>query len=240
MVHGYQSPVGDYASNANSVGVFAGGSRAGDQVFDCSGVEELDVGELEHLAQKSRREQSRVLDGDPLAVVLVRDANLVEEQVGGLAHDHGAEELAAEPCTSTRSNTGLDDGDLEVRALGRKHESSGKTAGSGSNNNDVRLGVGVEVFEVATGCVFVSLARNATLMESFRTHGPGHLTLTDGGKRKVVPVIREISHSLCLTILANRDSLDSEVLLEVNATTENGRSRGLEDGSRGRHGVRSL
>jgi hypothetical protein len=66
-----------------------------------------------------------VLDSDPVTVVLVGDTKLVEEQLGRLAHDHGAEQLATEPSTTTRGDAGFDNGDLKVRALGCEHESSG-------------------------------------------------------------------------------------------------------------------
>lgn len=150
MVHRHQGPVGHNTSNAHGIGVLASGSRAGDQVLDSGSVEELDVGELEHLAQEGRREQRSVLDSNPLAVILVRDAELIEEEMGGLAHNHGAEELATQPSTTTRSNTGFDDGDLKVGTLGGEHESGGETTGSGTDDDDVRLGVGVKILEVAT------------------------------------------------------------------------------------------
>lgn len=162
VVHGDQGPVGDDTSNAHSIGVLLGGSRAGDQVLDGGSVEELDVGELEHLAQESGCKQRSVLDGDPVTIVLVRDAQLVEEELSRLAHDHGAEELATEPRATTRSDASFDDGDLEVRTLGCEHESSGETTRSGTNNDNVRLGVGVEVLEVASG--FTSSVGCATLL----------------------------------------------------------------------------
>ena len=137
MVHGDKRPVRHDTSNTDSIGVLPGGGRAGNQVFDGGSVEELDVGELEHLAQKSRCEQRRVLDSNPVTVVLVWDTKLVEKQLSGLAHDHSAEELATEPCTSTGSNTGFNNGDLEVRALGCEHESGGKTTRSSTDNDNV-------------------------------------------------------------------------------------------------------
>lgn len=125
VVHGDQGPVCDDTSNANSAGVLPGRSRSCDQVLNRSSVEELDVGELEHLAQKCRCEQRRMLDGDPVAIIFVRNTDLVKEQLSGLAHDHSTEELATEPRTASRSDTGFDDGDLEVRTLGCEHESGG-------------------------------------------------------------------------------------------------------------------
>lgn len=60
-----------------------------------------------------------MLDNDVVAVVailLVSDTDLAEEGISRLAHDHGREELTTEPSTTTRADTGLDDGNLQVRA----------------------------------------------------------------------------------------------------------------------------
>jgi hypothetical protein len=92
-----------------------------------------------------------MLHGNPVAVVLIRNTNLVEEQLGWLAHDHGAEELAAKPSTSARSDTGFNDGNLEVGALGSKHISRRKSARSCANDDNVRLGIRIKVLEVAAG-----------------------------------------------------------------------------------------
>lgn len=151
MVHRHEGPVGHDTSNAHSIRVLTGGSGTGDQILNSGSVEELDVGELQHLAQESRCEQRSVLDSDPVTIVLVRNTELVEEEMGGLSHDHRAEELATEPCATTRSDASFNDGDLEVGTLGRKHESRGETTGSGTDDDDVRLGVGVEVLEVTAG-----------------------------------------------------------------------------------------
>lgn len=43
---------------------------------------------------------------------LVRDVELAEEDVGGLAEHHGAEELAAEPGAAARGDGLLNDGNL--------------------------------------------------------------------------------------------------------------------------------
>ena len=42
-----------------------------------------------------------MLDDDEVAFVFVGDAQVCEEGVGGLAHHHGGEELAAEPGATT-------------------------------------------------------------------------------------------------------------------------------------------
>jgi hypothetical protein len=68
-----------------------------------------------------------------------------------------------------------------------------------------------------------------------RTHSPGNLALANGSKREAVPVLLEVGDRLCLTILANRSDLDSEVLLEVYTIAEHGRSGSLKDSSWGRH-----
>jgi hypothetical protein len=46
VVHGDEGPVGNHASDANSIGVVRGRSWAGDEVLNGCGVEQLDVREL--------------------------------------------------------------------------------------------------------------------------------------------------------------------------------------------------
>ena len=57
-----------------------------------------------------------MLDDDHVALVLVRDVELVEEEVRRLADAHRAHELAADPRAAAGSDAGLDDRDLEVGA----------------------------------------------------------------------------------------------------------------------------
>lgn len=75
--------------------------RTCDEVLNTSGIKELDVGELEDLRKDSRGEKSGMLDNDIVAFIIVRYADLTEESISRLAHDHGRKELAAEPSTST-------------------------------------------------------------------------------------------------------------------------------------------
>ena len=77
------------------------------------------------------------------------------------------------------------------------------------------------------------------MMSREHTHGPRNLALADGSKGEVVPVVFKISHSLSLAIQTNGGSLDGEILLEVYAIANDGRSRRLEDSSRRRHIVKS-
>jgi hypothetical protein len=69
-----------------------------------------------------------MLDDDEVALVLVGNADLVEEKFGWLAHDHGAEELTSEPGSTTRGDAGLDNGYLEVGTLGGERKGSRETA----------------------------------------------------------------------------------------------------------------
>ena len=57
VVHRDERPVRHHARDAH--GVRIGGCWGGprDEVFDCRGVEELDVGEREYLGQQRRREE---------------------------------------------------------------------------------------------------------------------------------------------------------------------------------------
>ncbi|KAH0194444.1 Thi4-domain-containing protein, partial [Aureobasidium melanogenum] len=126
--------IGDNTGNLNSSIL----TRAGDKILNGSGIEELDVGELQDLAEQSAGEESSVLDDNVVAVIavlLVVDANLAEEGISRLAHDHGREELATEPGTTTRADTGLDDGNLEVRtSLGQatRHTCPSRRSSGGS------------------------------------------------------------------------------------------------------------
>lgn len=102
MVHGDQSPVCDYTGDADILNTVC--ARAGDQVFDAGGIEEFDVGEGEDLGKESGCEQGGMFDDDVVGVAgvfFVGDTEVVEEDVCGLAHDHGREELAAEPGSTT-------------------------------------------------------------------------------------------------------------------------------------------
>lgn len=183
VVHGDQGPVGDDTSNSDgSVGILAG-----DEVLNGGGVEELDVRELEDLGKEGRGEESSVLDDDIVALIFICDANLLEEALGRLAHDHGAEELTTEPGTTTytvlvgcntlmcekaahtRRDTGFDNGNLQVGAVLCKDVCSAKTARSSANNYDIGLGVLVQIRKVPPG------------------HSTGDLGLADGCKVEVGP-----------------------------------------------------
>lgn len=101
VVHCDQSPVCDYTGDADILNAVCAGT--GDQVLDAGGVEEFDVGEGEDFGEESGCEQGGVLDDDVVGVAgvfFVGDAEVVEEDVCGLAHDHGREELTTEPSTA--------------------------------------------------------------------------------------------------------------------------------------------
>lgn len=69
---------------------------------------------------------------------------------------------------------GFNDGDLQVRSSISKHVGGAETAGSGTDDDDVALGVFVEILEVATG------------------HGTRDLALTDRGEIEFVPFSSEL------------------------------------------------
>ena len=91
-----------------------------------------------------------MLHNDKVTLVFVWYAEVVQEGVGGLAHHHGAEELASEPGTASGRDAGLDDGDLQIGTLLGELVGGAQPARSGTDDNDVRLSVVVEVGEVAT------------------------------------------------------------------------------------------
>jgi len=177
MVHGDEGPVGDNTSDLDgTIGVLAG-----DQVLNGGGVEQLHIGELENLAEHGAGEESSMLNSDVagvLASVLVRHTDLSQESISRLTHDHGREELATEPSTATRGDIGLDDSNLQIRTCLCQAIGGRETTASGTNNDNVTLGVLVKVVEVATG----HLARDLALTD--RPEGevlPLASHLLDGG-----------------------------------------------------------
>lgn len=169
VVHRHQRPVGDDTSDAHTLL-----RRAGDEVLDAGGVEHLNVGQRQHLGHDGRSEEGGVLDDNVVALILVRDANLAEEGIGRLAHNHGREQLAAQPGAAAGGDGRLDDGNLEVRALLAQDVGGRQAARAGADNDNVRLGVLVQVLEVAAG------------------HGPGDLRLADGRKLEAVPLAEHV------------------------------------------------
>ena len=98
VVHGYKSPVCDDTCDAD-LAVRACG--ASDEVFDGGGVEELDVGERKDFGEEGGCEEGSVLDDHVVSFIFVGDAKVDEEFLGGFAHYHCREELAAEPGSTT-------------------------------------------------------------------------------------------------------------------------------------------
>lgn len=165
MVHGHQGPVGDDASDAN-----AAAGRARHQILDACGVEELDVGQLQHLDHQRGREEGGVAHDDEVALVFVGHTHVVEKDVGRLAHHHGGEELAAEPGAAAGRHRRFDDGNLEVRARPAQNIGSAEAARAGADDDHVRLSVSIQVRKVTP------------------RHGPRHLALADGREAEVVTV----------------------------------------------------
>lgn len=169
VVHRDKSPVGDDTGDADAL---LGGT--GDEVLDAGGVEQLDVGKLQDLGQDGRGEQRGVLDDDVVALVLVRDTDLAEEGISRLAHDHSREELPAQPGAAARRHGGLDDGNLEVGTFLAEDVGGAQATGSGTDNDNVRLGIVIQVLEVAT------------------SHGSRDLALADGSELEAVPFAHHI------------------------------------------------
>lgn len=81
-------------------------------------------------------------------LLVVFDFELVEELVCRFANHHGGEELAAEPRAAPGANGLLDDGDADGRVLAELI-GAGETGGTGSDDDDVGVGVGYHVGHVA-------------------------------------------------------------------------------------------
>jgi hypothetical protein len=141
VVHGDEGPVGDHAADA---------ALLDDEVLDGDGVEELHVGAREEAAHDGGGEERGVLDDDVVLGLVVRDVELVEEEVGGLAHHHGREELAAEPGAAARGHGLLHDGDADGGVLGELVR-AGEPRGAGAHDDDVGVGVGDHVGHVPAG-----------------------------------------------------------------------------------------
>ena len=78
--------------------------------------------------------------GGVLARVVEGDADFFEEEVSRLAHDHGGEELAAQPGAAAWRDGLLDDGDVDGGVLG---ELVGAGEPGGARADDDHVGVGV-------------------------------------------------------------------------------------------------
>ena len=167
VVHGHQGPVGHDPGHSDLAVV----RWAGDQVLHTGGVEELDVGELEHLGAQLGDEERCVLDDNEVVFLLVLDAELPDELVGRLSQHHGREQLAAKEAATADGHVGLDDGDLEVRSGPGEDVCCREAGRAGAHNDNVGLGVRVEVLEVSAG------------------HGPRDLGLSDGLELERVPVV---------------------------------------------------
>lgn len=176
VVHRDQGPVGDHTGDADPA--VALGRLAGDQVLNGSGVEQLDVGHLQHLGQHSRREQRSVFNNNKVALVVERHAQLAQEDISRLAHHHGGEELASQPGSAAGGDSRLDDGDLQVRAQLAERVGGAEAARAGADDDDVRLGVRVEIGKVTAG------------------HGTRDLALADGREGEGVPVAHHVGEGL--------------------------------------------
>lgn len=180
VVHRNQRPVGNNASNPYTDIIAA--LPSGDQILDRGSIEKLDVIQRQHLAQQRTGEERSVLDHHESPLVLVRDAEPVEEQMCRLAHDHGGEQLTAQPGPAARRDSGLDQGHAQVRPGRGEVKCRREAAGAGADDDDVRLGVGMQVGKVARG------------------HGPRHLRLADRGEAELVPVrgqVVQLGRSCC-------------------------------------------
>lgn len=80
---------------------------------------------------------------------LVRHADLIEELVGRLAHDHGGKELSTEPGAPARGHARLNDGDLELGPRLGQAVGAAQAAAASADDDNVALSVFVHVLEVA-------------------------------------------------------------------------------------------
>jgi hypothetical protein len=88
-----------------------------------------------------RRATHSVLDNDKVSIILVRNAEVVEERIRGLSHNHSGEELSTQPGTTSGRDTSLNDSNLQVGTLLAEDVGGRKTARSGTDNDNVGLAV---------------------------------------------------------------------------------------------------
>lgn len=175
MMHAHKCPVRNHSRNPHLARLLI---LTRNQILHSRGIEQLDVRHLQNLAHDGAREQCGVLDNDIVTLVLERNADLLQEQVSRLAHDHGRKQLATEPGATAGRDTCFQDGDFEVGTKRAQDIGAGEAGGACTDDGDVGLGVGVKVGEVAPG------------------HGAGDGRLADGGEGEGVPVVEEGSQAV--------------------------------------------
>lgn len=136
MRHGDECPVGDDSVDTlHSLSILLD-----DEILSTSSIEELDVGQLENLAQDRRSEQSSVLDDDVSSFVFVRAIDLVEQRMCRLAYHHGRHQLTAEPAATAGSDTGFEQGDAQVRSCFCESVAARQTSRASAEDDDVAHG----------------------------------------------------------------------------------------------------
>ena len=68
---------------------------------------------LEDLGQDGGGEEGGMLDDNKISLVLIGHAQLIEQGMRGLAHNHGTEELATQPGAPARRHALLNNGHLQ-------------------------------------------------------------------------------------------------------------------------------
>lgn len=90
-----------------------------------------------------------MLDDDVVLLFVIRDLKLIEEEVGGLADDHGGEELTAKPGTTAGRDRLFYNSDPDGGVLAEL-VSAGEASGAGPDDDHVGVGVADHVGHVPT------------------------------------------------------------------------------------------
>ena len=216
MVHSDECPVCDDAGDAKCT-VYIGTS---DEIFNGRGIKELDVGEGENFRKEGGSEECLftirlrqfraevktycMLHNHKVSFVLEWHTKISQESISGLAHDHGAEQLATEPSSASWRDGSFNDGNLEVRTSLAEHISSAETARPSANNDNIGLSVRVEVIEV-TAC-----------------HSTADLGLANGSKLEaLVPFLGQFFKGLRLCAI-DWEGLRIEAGFQWNAVDSSG------------------
>ena len=145
-----------------------------------------------------------MLHDNKVTFIIERNAEISQKRISRLAHDHGTEKLASEPSSTSRGDRSLNDSNLEIRASFSEHVGSAETTGASTDDDNVRLGVSVEVLKVASG------------------HCTRDLGLANWSKTEtLIPLVGHVFESLSLVV--DREGFDVVAGLQWDAVEGSGR-----------------
>eukprot|EP01018_Ginkgo_biloba_P021850 Gb_40595 [translate_table: standard] len=141
VIHRDQSPIRHNSSHSVLLD---------DQILGRYGVEELDIGPGQDLAQDGRCEEGCVLYDHIVLQFVVGDLKFVQEKMGRLSDHHGREQLPTEPRTSARAHRLLNNGHLYIGVLAEL-VGAGKSCATRTHHHHIGVCMSYHVCHVASG-----------------------------------------------------------------------------------------